>query len=638
MGFRNKRLWIGVCTLLIFALAAASGWKLAKLQYAYVPGRHEAANPPREPRTSDGRGFTAAQAEDPLPYETPDTVDFGRKAFYGETFGNEVYLTDILGMFDGPISLKSMLAATVRLRGRGTSNLRVQAEKTAIVGGRTIRKGEWIDTGLDVAKGAYVPLGIKVTADRGKIRAGVSCITCHAIYDGPSGKIVEGAPNPDVNAGLLLAASTNSASFFTHTDVDNLSEYLKDVSRTVPTSDGGQAPLPDPDALEDAVDRALLRWPPGFIDTVLDLKNAPVQIPDSFTRGDFPYARNGMSANGPRHGLVFFSGVPNGQNMDPTAQAHLSKKAFGIDPELYLGTLLQRAANPKFRYDPASGKKPSEFFASIDPTPGTPGVNELVPTPDYPNVSFVSFVGMLASKPGYRIGEHLIGLAAYQDALDPPPSRIEAAPEEVELGRRVFEKAGCIACHAGDYLTNNRVIAQSIIGTEPTRGKALSYSEKAWGRNLMYDWSTPVPLPSRPKTFRIPYETPAEDIELTLAHDGGEGGEGGYKIPSLWGLYWSAPYLHDGGVAVGKDAGRQLGIPGTWYAGVAPDPVNSLRALLDRGLRERVVAANRANADAAGARIVGQGHEYWIDASAGFTKREQDAVIRYLLKINDSKQ
>jgi hypothetical protein len=34
-----------------------------------------------------------------------------------------------------------------------------------------------------------------------------------------------------------------------------------------------------------------------------------------------------------------------------------------------------------------------------------------------------------------------------------------------------------------------------------------------------------------------------------LAH---RGSNGGYKVPSLVGLYWSEPYLHDGGVAVGK--------------------------------------------------------------------------------------
>ncbi|MDQ0218911.1 hypothetical protein ELQ35_10455 [Peribacillus cavernae] len=45
---------------------------------------------------------------------------------------------------------------------------------------------------------------------------------------------------------------------------------------------------------------------------------------------------------------------------------------------------------------------------------------------------------------------------------------------------------------------------------------------------------------------------------------------GGYKTPSLIGLFWSAPYLHDGGVAVGPRM-EQLGMPGTLVKGIIPD-------------------------------------------------------------------
>lgn len=63
------------------------------------------------------------------------------------------------------------------------------------------------------------------------------------------------------------------------------------------------------------------------------------------------------------------------------------------------------------------------------------------------------------------------------------------------------------------------------------------------------------------------------------------------------GLYWSASYLHDGGVAAGKNLDSELGIPGTVEKNVMPDSANSLKALLDRDLRERVVHANEASAD-----------------------------------------
>jgi hypothetical protein len=39
----------------------------------------------------------------------------------------------------------------------------------------------------------------------------------------------------------------------------------------------------------------------------------------------------------------------------------------------------------------------------------------------------------------------------------------------------------------------------------------------------------------------------------------------------------------------------ELGLPGTVYRFARPDPEASLRALVDRELRARVVAANRAD-------------------------------------------
>jgi ABC-type phosphate transport system auxiliary subunit len=36
---------------------------------------------------------------------TEDLLNLGRKAFYGETFKNEIFLTDVVGVLDGPINL-----------------------------------------------------------------------------------------------------------------------------------------------------------------------------------------------------------------------------------------------------------------------------------------------------------------------------------------------------------------------------------------------------------------------------------------------------------------------------------------------------------------------------------------------------
>jgi len=69
---------------------------------------------------------------------------------------------------------------------------------------------------------------------------------------------------------------------------------------------------------------------------------------------------------------------------------------------------------------------------------------------------------------------------------------------------------------------------------------------------------------------------------------------------------------------------------------VLPDPAESLRALIDRRLRERVVEANHADEDLRKANVEGVGHEYWVDGKAGFSPREQDALIHYLLTLHDA--
>jgi hypothetical protein len=105
-------------------------------------------------------------------------------------------------------------------------------------------------------------------------------------------------------------------------------------------------------------------------------------------------------------------------------------------------------------------------------------------------------------------------------------------------------------------------------------------------------------------------------------------------VQNLVGLAWSAPYLHDSGVAVGPDPAKHLGVPGTLDAGIAPDPANSLRALVDRGLRAKVVAANAASQKARTARVTGEGHAYWADSAAGVSAEEQTDLVAYLLSIN----
>ena len=99
------------------------------------------------------------------------------------------------------------------------------------------------------------------------------------------------------------------------------------------------------------------------------------------------------------------------------------------------------------------------------------------------------------------------------------------------------------------------------------------------------------------------------------------------------GLWWTPPYLHDSSIAVGPDPEVDLGVPGTLLAGISPDPVNSLRALLDRGLRQRVIEVTQAHPDLVLAKVTGSGHGHWVDQEAGYTDEEQEALVSYLLSL-----
>ena len=153
-----------------------------------------------------------------------------------------------------------------------------------------------------------------------------------------------------------------------------------------------------------------------------------------------------------------------------------------------------------------------------------------------------------------------------------------------------------------------------------------------------------VPLPENSPLLNVPTDiTPEEDFKLAFAI----GNSGGYKVPSLIGLAVTAPYLHDGGVAAGKEAlqgdkngyqvvnPEQLGMVGTSLNNIAPDPNASLRVLVDRNLRRQVVLANRANSDLQKSNADGSGHNYWVDKQAGFTIGDQNDLIEFLLSLDD---
>ncbi|MFC4619074.1 electron transport protein [Camelliibacillus cellulosilyticus] len=634
---RKKRYWLGVVVAVLCVVFVLVVWR-GTFEYAYTPRTGKVLNTQKKMIGYDQLGrFTTDDRLQNLSMETGTIkvdhrlLNLGKNAFYKETFGNEIFLTDIMGILNGPLTFPNIMKSIAALKGKGTSNLRVPLAKDITIDGHTFRKGEKINTGIDIPKGAYAPLGMPIHYDHGKIRVGISCAACHATVDRLSKNVVEGAPNKDLNLGLLMAMATNSSSYFTHTQIASIKNFVIDKSRTVTASDGQKVPLPDPKKLEKEVDRQLIHWPAGNFDSTIDMKANPSQIPDSFTKGDFPYGWSGFAQVGPFHGLSVFSNNVHAQNTDPLSQADISRALFGIDKEVYIGTILQNAASPRFRYHPhKDSDKPSRFFAKVDPTPGTPGVNELVKNPEYPKMTAAAPDGLIASSPGRKVNEENNAMAAWQNTIVPPKAKVKLEPTAVVEGRKVFVDAGCMTCHAGAYLTNNQIVPVQKVGTDPSRAAALKKTEKQFGVATQYAPDTPVPLPANPKVIKVPGAPLGKNQRnLGFAHGSSIGG---YKTPSLNGLYWTAPYLHDGGVAVGPDVKKDLGIPGTLAKGTDIDPVNSLRAMVDRRLRAKVIEANR-QADLNKLHVTGAGHAFWVDGRTGFTKKQQDALIQYLLSV-----
>jgi hypothetical protein len=566
---------------------------------------------------------------------TPELLAVGRDAFYLETFGNEVVFTDVLGILDGPLTPWAVAKAVLALRGRPTSNLRIEIDRDVTIGGRMIPAGTMLDTGLDVPPWSALPLGMRMRFARGYLQVGVTCALCHASVDA-SGRILEGAPNADLDSGLLMALGTNSAALFRQTGAD---PRAAPPGGTRYAGSAGEERLPLAAAVEDAVDADLLAWPPGNFDSTGDLENNPSQIPSSFTFGASPYGWSGFAAIGWFDGLTTLNNNVHATNSDPTTGTEGSPALLGMDRELYLGVILQHAASDRWRLP--DGARPTEFFAGIDPTPQAAGINRLIEVPPFPKGSPVVLDGLLAQQPGRPVAEALNGMSAWQNTLAPPPSP-DADRALLSRGATTFARAGCADCHAGRRFTNNGIVPARAVGTQASRAAALAAFPRTFDRAQIYPAS--VVAPPRPGDAPLPVPSGGRSprwLDFAYAIDG----RGGYKVPSLIGLAVTAPYLHDGGVAAGRGAfgptgdiqDRGLvGIPGTLGRALVPDPEASLHALLDRRLRAAVVDANRADRELVRANVDGSGHEFWVDPEAGVARADQGALVAYLLSLDDT--
>jgi hypothetical protein len=649
-NFLEQKMWRrSLVLLLIIAVISFAAYKIEitltgtpKLSKTYTPATQPTE---QEIGSYDRLGFVITKEEAESLRQTPegqeelspengavaiteDLLKLGRQAFYTETFGGEYFQSDVAGALDGPINPVSLGKAIARLGGKPTTNLQIPLDEDVEIGGKLFKAGTLLNTGLDIPKGSILPLGMPTSIKEGKLRVGITCALCHATVDS-SGRILEGAPNSDINTGLLLAFGTNSAAMFRQTGVNPA--QISPGKHTYINATGETAYLPDAKALEDAVDAQLLAWPPGNFDSTGDVVNNPSQIPSSYTFENWPYGWSGFASVGWFHGLTTLNNNVHATNSDATTGADSSLPLTGIDKETYLGTLLQNAANPSFRLP--EGAKPSEFFDKIDPTPGEPGINRTTKMPGYPKGSIFMLDGLMASTPGLPVAAQLNGMSAWQNTLAPPPNQQANDVESLRRGAAVFAGAGCIDCHSGRYFTNHDVVREQEIKSQPSRAKALAKFPLIFTSPQTYANSETVPVSSNAPVLDVPTNiTPKPLQQLAYAANNPAGG---YKVPSLIGLYLTAPYLHDGGAAAGTEP-DQLGMAGTLMQNIKPDPAASLRVLVDRNLREKAIAANRANSDLQATNVDGSGHEYWIDEKAGYTAQEQNDLIQFLLSIDDS--
>lgn len=195
------------------------------------------------------------------------------------------------------------------------------------------------------------------------------------------------------------------------------------------------------------------------------------------------------------------------------------------------------------------------------------------------------------------------------------------------------------------FFTDNLIHPISELGTNPARARSRLNLNNLLVPPQLYTFNTPVPVPADAEVLTVPTDGISAS-PTTLPN--GLLPAGGYKTTSLLGLHLSAPYLHDGGVAVRAGTLKVesdgsftvvdpsgLGLAGTLSIGKPADSVSSLHALLDRQLRAQVIAANQANPALVRSNLDGTGHKFYVDQAAGFTLAQQTDLINFLLSLDN---
>jgi hypothetical protein len=589
-----------------------------------------------------------------LVHITPALIARGQSIFLEHEIGDSFGLQKVFGFTAGFARIfPEVLQAISNLKGRPTTNLRIVLWRNLTIGSRTFPRGSTLDTGLDVEAGADFPLGLR-------LNGAPTCAVCHVTLDKDGNRLV-GAPNADINAPLIIALAPNTASAFARLSLNPLDPVYAGHKQII-DSRGRLITLPNAAKFERAFDDAVMDVPAGHFESSPDGINNTTKIPSVFTFGTGPYVADGIFAAGPFGGLSSVTNAVHSSEVNILAAVQLSEPTLGIDPEVYLGIALQNAADPGIRLPEGPPVRPSQWLRRVAPDPYKAELEDQVPAPGagvFPNLkpSLFTLNGLVFSPNTAAVdvagGPFLFAvnaMAAFQNSLLPPPNRSQANREALQSGsvRRgaiVFEEAGCARCHAGAFYTDNRIHPVAAIGSNPARARSHLALNGLLVPPAIYSLDTRVPPPAGATILPLPTShispTPISLPEGLLP-------DGGYKTTHLRGLYLSAPYLHDGGVAVRTGSlrfnpngsfvvvePRGLGLSGTLAVGVNADAAASLRALLDRMLRLQVIAANLAVPGFVRSNLDGTGHEFYVDPQAGFTYAQQADLVNFLLALDD---
>jgi hypothetical protein len=274
------------------------------------------------------------------------------------------------------------------------------------------------------------------------------------------------------------------------------------------------------------------------------------------------------------------------------------------------------------------------------------------------------------------------------DAMDPPANNTKLLANAASLvprGYRVFKEAGCESCHRGPFATDNVV---HILSKDATRqfGAPRAPSTAGWRVPGRADGPAIETDPQRTWNTRPLRRLVSAPYDPATGESIAAGGPirgllsvqlSGYKTTALRYLWGSAPFLHDGGVAVSLRRGPagddlaallarpssdliygmgeplSLGEPDPWSA-PRPNAALSLQAMVLKDVRARVIEANLATTYAVprGSRtsalpdkpvperiavadmaIRGVGHEFWVDDQPGGER--VTALVAFLLALDD---